>query len=257
MAGVRGRGRVMSAPGPHSETLPTDPRRVKAFASFFKNYMSVSSLIVAALPVPVTAFGALPTFADHKAPLATYTSLFCFLALGFIFYLRHSLARWMFPQPVAQAGSGLGGSEEAAGRHAEATRAARLQAIRATGIGILPLLLILASAYLVYRYHSELGQAVADMARQMATPKGDPKTVCADLSPGQMMVLCNVLSPKEILARSYPGIQQLGATLMPLYIGMFVCAEAAFILMATREYVQDLLLLSDIEVIRGRRVAEA
>ena len=135
----------MTEPRAASEILPTDPRRVKAFASFFKNYMSVSSLIVAAVPIPVTAFNALPTFADHRAPLATYTSLFCFLALGFTFYLRHTLARWMFPQLVAAS-----------------------------------------------------------------------------------------------------------ADLLPLYIGMFVCAEAAFILMATREYVQDLLLLSDLEVIHGR-----
>lgn len=65
------------------ENLPTDPQRVRAFASFFKNYMSFSSIIVAALPIPVTALGALPTFADHRSSLSTYTPLFCFLALGF------------------------------------------------------------------------------------------------------------------------------------------------------------------------------
>ena len=243
----------MTGPGNPTETLPTDPRRVKAFASFFKNYMSVSSLVVAALPIPVTAFNALPTFADHKAPLATYTSLFCFLALGFIFYLRHTLARWMFPQTKAVADGAMGGSDEAASWRAEAGRGARLQAIRATCIGALPLLLILASAYLVYGYHSALGQAIAEIARQLATPRADSKLVCADLSPAQMMLLCNVPSPQEILARSYPDIQEIGATLMPLYIGMFVCAEAAFILMATREYVQDLLSLSDIEVIHGKQ----
>src|SRR6266446_3263998 len=83
------------------ETLPSDPKRVRAFASFFKNYMSVSSIVVAALPIPVTAFGALPMFADYKSSLSTFTSLFCFLVLGFIFYVRHALARWMFPEPIA------------------------------------------------------------------------------------------------------------------------------------------------------------
>ena len=80
------------------EHLPADPRRIQAFARFFKNYMSVSSFVVAALPIPITSLGLIPTFADHRTLLATYTSLFCFLLLGFVFYVRHTLARWMFPE---------------------------------------------------------------------------------------------------------------------------------------------------------------
>src|SRR5438132_11804807 len=83
------------------EHLPADPRRIQAFARFFKNYMSVSSFVVAALPIPITSLGLIPTFADHRTLLATYTSLFCFLLLGFVFYVRHTLARWMFPEACA------------------------------------------------------------------------------------------------------------------------------------------------------------
>ena len=74
------------------ESLPTDPRRLRAFASFFKSYMSVSSLVVAALPIPLAATGTIPVFAEQKGVFAACSSLFCFLVLGFIFYMRHALA---------------------------------------------------------------------------------------------------------------------------------------------------------------------
>ncbi len=44
-----------------------------------------------------------------------------------------------------------------------------------------------------------------------------------------------------------------GHLLKVLYIGMFVCAEAAFILMAIKEYIQDVLKLSDVEIILEMR----
>jgi hypothetical protein len=38
---------------------------------------------------------------------------------------------------------------------------------------------------------------------------------------------------------------------MLFYIAIFTCAEAAFILMAIKEYLQDLVGLSELELIRG------
>src|SRR2546427_3963257 len=64
---------------------PTQASRVKGFAAFFKSYMSVWSLVVAALPIPVGAFKLIPTFESQRSYLSVYTSLFCFLSLGFIF----------------------------------------------------------------------------------------------------------------------------------------------------------------------------
>ena len=75
---------------------PTEPARVKAFARFFKGYMSLWSVVAAALPIPVTALRFIPTYGAHTKFLSTYASLFCFLLLGFIFYCRHPIARWMF-----------------------------------------------------------------------------------------------------------------------------------------------------------------
>jgi hypothetical protein len=77
---------------------PSEPTRVKTFANFFKNYMSISAVVAAALPIPVTSFHLIPTYHAQTSLLATYTSLFCFLLLGLIFYSRHTLARVMFPE---------------------------------------------------------------------------------------------------------------------------------------------------------------
>jgi hypothetical protein len=255
--------------GEVDESLPTDPKRVRAFATFFKNYMSVSSLVVAALPIPATALGALPTFSDYKASLSTYTSLFCFLTLGFIFYMRHSLARWMFPSTSAVPKSRGDSAPEASQltpeekaradeleeerRYAEEVtqlRLARRSNNRSFVIGILPLALLLSSGCLVFLYHYYLDVAVLEIARALAHPRSATGPTCAGLDAIVLDVVCSTPTRDEILKQSYLAVPR-GATLMALYICMFVTAEAAFILMATREYVQDLLRLTDWEVIRG------
>ena len=80
-----------------SDHTPIEPQRVKRFAHFFKRYMSISSVVTAALPIPITAFNLIPTFSVHTKILSVYTPLFCFLLLGYVFYMRHQLARYMFP----------------------------------------------------------------------------------------------------------------------------------------------------------------
>lgn len=221
------------------ETLPTDPRRVKAFASFFKNYMSLSSVVVAALPVPVTTLNALPTFADQKAPLATYTPLFCFLTLGYIFYIRHALARWMFPE------------QKIASTSEKISINRIIQIANTTLVNFAPLFLILGSAYLVYLYHYSLSQSVDEIAHHLAKPTSATNKSCLEMSSVEMVANCTFPEPEKILYSTYPHITN-GSLLLATYIGMFVLAEAAFILMATREYLQDLLQISDAEVICGK-----
>ena len=45
-----------------------------------------------------------------------------------------------------------------------------------------------------------------------------------------------------------------GLPLAACYMGFFLCAEAAFVLMAIREYLQDLLHLGDRELVQRRVV---
>jgi len=73
-----------------------EPTRFKQFIGYFKKYLALGSVGCGALPAPLSYFRVIPTFqAQHKF-LAGYATVFCFLALGFIFYSRHSIARWIF-----------------------------------------------------------------------------------------------------------------------------------------------------------------
>src|SRR5262249_51640154 len=120
------------------ELEPTEPRRVKAVARVFKSYMSILAIVVDAVRVHVTLAGTIPTYAAQKGILATYTPLFCFLLLGFIFYERHSLARIMFGRELL-----LGTVEPSTADTGLARRIPRR--LTKTGIAWLPALLILLS----------------------------------------------------------------------------------------------------------------
>lgn len=196
-----------------TEVNPDEPRRVRAFAHFFKRYMSLSSVITAALPIPVTAFGLIPTFKVHTGFLSTYTPLFCFLLLGFIFYSRHQLARLMFPEyfgdRLAYADVRIGARFKISGHYL---------------VAILPAILIGISLACIFEYHQLLDQAIA------ATPAVDSKeallsTSLHEISNSQLLIL--------------------------YYLGIFLAAEAAFIVMAIKEYLQDLVGLSEFDLIRG------
>src|SRR5215204_4111587 len=162
--------------------LPTDPERVEAFANFFKKYMSVSTVVAAALPIPVTYLRFIPTYHFQTKLLSVYASLFCFLVLAFIFYNRQVLARWMFIYyfaglpPYLLTASAQGSPypetpEERAERKErerqqdldekrEERRWKRHRAIRDVTIGLIPLFLIILSLGCVFAYHAALTDSV-------------------------------------------------------------------------------------------------
>jgi hypothetical protein len=214
---------------------PPEPRRVKEFAEFFKRYMSISSVVAAALPIPVTAAGLIPTFAVQTSYLSTYTSMFCFLCLGFVFYTRHQLASRMFPQFLT--------SNYAAGVSPSSERKRTLAAefidfgfkvlrnfawiIGKIFVPILPFLLILSSLYFALHYHEALGQAI----RQLRGSGG--------ISATQAL--------KDTSLDAIPN----SMALEMYYMGIFITAESAFILMAMKEYIQDLVGLADFTILTG------
>jgi hypothetical protein len=231
------------------EYLPSSPRRLKAFANFFRGYMRVSSLVIAALPIPVTALEALPVFADQKGTASFYSSLLCFLTLAYIFYMRHSFAKWMFPRDLPAD-----------------TTAARTAIIKSTLISALPIIFIALSLPSALSYSFFIHRVINEIAFIRARPISseakcqsllnsvDESNINPLLVPEKINLLardCKVLSRSEILKASYPSIPH-GSTLLYQYILMFVTAEAAFVLMATREYIQDLLRISDYEVISSK-----
>src|SRR5271169_3014935 len=186
-----------------SETEPHEPVRFAAFAQFFKAYMGTASVVTASLPIPLAAFHLIPTYAAQEKFLSTYTSLFCFLMLGYLFYIRHSLGRLMF--------------------YTKADGHVRLRAF----VSFVPLLLLLTSLSLGFLYHHYLMDSLTQFSER-----------------GVMNATTDLLKAADY--REIPDSQQLSVC----YLGMFLTAEAAFILMALREYLQDVLHLQDIALIR-------
>lgn len=177
-----------------------DARRVRGFARYFKDYMGVWSIVVAALPVPVTAIRLIPMYKQYRGPLSVYTPLFCFLLLGFVFFVRHQLAPLMFRRRGGKIGVGQ--------------------------FSLVPLLLILVSFVCIVFYHLELQQSVASL-QQSASGVGSAKDTA------------QVLDGTDL--RDIP----LGSVLISLYLAFFLSAEGAFVLMATKEYLQDEIGISD------------
>ena len=238
---------------------PTEPKRVRSFALFFKNYMSISTLIVAALPVPVTSLGFIPTFAAQTKLFSVYTSLFCFLLLGFIFYLRHSLARKMFPKFDLEKKSYHGPILWRVLND--------LRRLHTWFVNVLPLLFITCSLILVFQYNDALQREVNTVrAYTTAVRKYGETRVIKIGSEGKFTILDEWSTPtpapltpyieekypvtfKEILANTDLNDIPFGSRLLLIYIGIFLTAEAAFVLMAIKEYLQDLLGLTDVNLI--------
>lgn len=203
-------------------TEPISPKRVISFAKFFKNYMSVSTIVTAALPIPVTSFGLIPTFHAQTKLLSVYTSLFCFLILGFIFYIRHELARVMFPV-FSQ----------------KARRVPQLNKFWRLSIGLLPLLLITGSVVAAFQYNDVLNLNATLILNNWTVPEVPPPTF------------------SEVLEKAQLTDLQYGSRLMVLYLAIFMLAEAAFVLMAIKEYLQDLVGLEEMDLILLRSRTES
>lgn len=233
----------------NSEQSPIDPKRVKAFAIFFKRYMSVSSLVVASLPIPVTSLGLIPTFTAQTKLLSVYSSLFCFLTLGFIFYSRHQLARLMFPEYFDRKAESVISSDrtnEEIIREFRATRRRRiLKSTWREFIVVLPLLFIAASLISVFQYNDVLNLNVQEIASRETLYRIDSDGSAVAFKPDF----------KDILAKTNLSDIRYSSRLMILYLAIFLTAEAAFILMAIKEYLQDLVGLTEMDLIRGYQAA--
>jgi hypothetical protein len=151
--------------------------------------MGLWSVVTAALPIPVTSFNLIPTYKAYTPILATYTSLFCFLLLGYVFYIRHRLASLYFGEKPTFAPKRT--------------------------MELLPAALILLSLICVFLYHGSLKDSLQILDNNASSPSS------------------NLLNTADY--RNIPRANEL----MILYLGIFLSAELAFIIMATREYLQD------------------
>ncbi|MBC7933190.1 MAG: hypothetical protein H7Z38_21715 [Rubrivivax sp.] len=206
----------------------TDPVRVKAFALFFKRYMSVSAIVVAALPIPVTSLGLIPTFGAQTNLLSVYTPLFCFLTPGLLFYLRHQFARIMFPGIYYSEGNPV------------------TNFYRSSLTGLIPLLLIACSVVSVFQYNDVL-VLNANMIKDVRLKSTIQPALPEEEKDRNPLSFGNILRHTDMNDIPY------GSRLMILYLAIFMMAEAAFILMALKEYLQDLIKVSESDLL-GRGV---
>src|SRR6516165_8080690 len=231
--------------------------QITRFARFFRGYALGLSLIVAALPILGGYSNVLPFFAGTKALVTVLTSLASYLAVGYIFFQRLSLADLYFPVRKIE---GIRVS------YAEEER-------RIRNFSRVPLLLTIASLLLFGSYIFATSSAVKEVAYLDAERPTD-KTPIAEIAPSprrQHAILMldeaiaftvfhpnssswdiqfpNQQAVSTILAKT-PNVEQpLFFVTTPLFLLAFVFASATFVLMGLRDYLQDDQRISDKELL--------
>jgi hypothetical protein len=184
----------------------TDPVRIRTFATYFRNYMGISSIVTAALPIPVTLAKFIPIYSFQTKFFSVFTSLFCFLLLAYIFYRRHALAPLMFPY-LRQRPNVRGSAT----------------------VSNLPAYCILGCLISVVVYLLCLGISVNASRPGIATFN-------------------------EFLQSADPSEVPIGFQLLLFvcYLGIFLWAMGAFVLMAIKEFLQDTLGITEHELLTSK-----
>lgn len=243
--------------------IPSEPTRVKQFAVFFKNYMSIWSVIVAALPIPVTMLDFIPTYSAHTKTFSLYTSLLCFLLLGFIFYNRHQIGSILFT---------------------DVFRKDNISRTKKRIFNWLPGILIILCIVSIFGYHFTIKNSIntiealpskyaqSDIVNEIALigfksiqenktlPVDSVAKIILKKSNERVAYWIETLEQDRYKYNTYSefvfNTTDIGHIpnqwlLIVFYLAIFIFSEAAFILMALKEYLQDLLELDDVTIINS------
>jgi hypothetical protein len=196
----------------------TDPQRVKSFVKYFNNY--VAAITIAVIPIPIANWNWLPIFQAQRHLLSIVTPIFCFLTIALLFFHRQFLARMMFR-------GYLEGGRKAAESVPNLNDTLRELS---KGFGLLalsmaPLLLTVGALWSASEYYSTF--VAATVGGASPAPIDPEKLPLAAVPHGGHMILFFVLA--------------------------FVFAEAAFVWMALKEYLQDVLKITDEDLIVDSR----
>jgi hypothetical protein len=192
--------------------------RLSVFAGAFKSYMGVMPVVTAALAPLLTFLRALPTYESQRTTLATVTGVLGFLTLAWLFYVRRTIA--------------LG----------SLVRGFRFL------INITPFLLIVCTLASFIGYFQILGKST-DAALKLV--QKDPVKYVEQDKAMQFKTGNDVLKHWDDRPIPYSTSLQL------VYLGIFLSAECAFVMMALREYINDTCHISEVEWMFGKQDAQA
>jgi hypothetical protein len=257
---------------------PVSPRStgsspgVRTYSNWFRGTLSIGALVTAILPAPVMIFQLLPAYGVQARFLIFYGPLVCFLTLAYLFYVRDALARAMFAdlldppsEPDPYYGEPLLGSVRRIFRR-----------VRSIVLALLPIALVLTSCYCAVEYIRLVNRSaweVAEQVRRQPTGNGErlestdsqrnPVTAKPGArSSGRRPSLplsrdTAKVQPSRDSLRRYV-LQTTGVDDIPsftrlniLYIGIFLAAEIALILMALKEYAKEAMGLTERDLMLG------
>jgi hypothetical protein len=249
---------------PYADFSPEIP-----FTTWFRGALSIAAVVTSILPVPVLFLGLLPVYTAQAEFLVFYAPLVCFLTFSYLLYVRDILARAMFADvlnPPAQPDLYYGEPPGASLRRV-------VRRVRSAVIALLPVALLLISAYCAVQYlnliQRSVGQAVeqrrwgaaAEDARGPGNSTGDsalsrpkvPAGPAANPVPNEKVqppAAADSLR-RVVLRSSRIDDIPLFTRLNILFVGIFISAEVAFILMALKEYSREALGLTERDLMLG------
>jgi hypothetical protein len=205
------------ASGSSTTTDTTSQNRLRIFANAFKNYMGVMPVVTAALAPLLTLLKAVPTYESQRTTLATLSGILGFLLLAWLFYIRRTIA--------------LG----------SLTRGFRFL------INTIPLLLIVITVFCFLWYFKILGSSTAEALKEAGQGRW---TYVEKDKVSEFKTESDVL--KHWDDRAIPNL----ILLQVVYLGIFLSAESAFVMMALREYINDTRRVSELEWMFGKQDAQ-
>lgn len=258
----------MTQPASHSNAFSP---RVRTYSAWFRRALSIAALVTAILPAPVMLFQLVPAYGLQAKFLIFFGPLVCFLTLSYLFYVRDALARAMFadllnppPEPDPYYGESFAASVHRS-----------LRRLRSILLALLPIALLLASAYCAVEYLRLIDRSVAEAVEQtrhapMQSERGTLREPGRDSlgqtpkpRPGRRTAKVRAQNDSTPQPLRMDSLRQstfrtaqiddipLFTRLNMLFIGIFLFAEVAFILMALKEYATEAIGLTERELMLG------
>ena len=247
-----GRGRYsmeMSGSAAAAGTLRTG----RSYSSLIWKGMGFGALALALLPIPVATLELLPVYHTQARFLAFYAPVVCFLTLAYLFYVRDTLARLTFAgilDPLPPADPYYKGPMQ--------QRLYRLLVqLRGGLIMALPALLLIASLICTFRYTHRLDESVELAGEITALPDSTGESLgYVGGTAGGMTADQTAAARARILATAGIDDIPMFVELTALYIGIFVTALAALIIMWLKEYAKEAIGLSEEDLLLGSTPVE-